>query len=466
MHSLRRFRVLGIAVALAFGCVGVPASAGRDGGGPPSLAELEVALTEVSSEVQPAVVEVFASGYSSSRGRSSLLSRQLSSGSGFVITNEGHIVTNAHVVLGADRVEVRIPRARARGDADTSEGERVEADILGIDIETDLAVLRVPVTGTPHLEWGDSTTVKVGQPVLAFGSPFGLQGSVSLGIVSAVGRQLSSDDPRSYLQTDAAISPGNSGGPLVDIRGRVVGVNTMLVSQTPDGHGPGIAVPSRVVKRVVDQLIDRGRVTRGEVGARFQTLNPRLRKGLELTAAEGALVSDVFPGGPAERGGLRPQDVVIEIDGKPVSSAQQLITTIYEKPVGGQTSMRVVRGRERLSVDVRIAERVDDPSDVLELVNPRDLLVDRLDVLAVVLDDTLLRLLPALRSSAGLIVADVGSDNPAQLLPGDVIVQVGKHSVKSRAELESRLDQIPAAGEVLLRIERDGVYEYAVVSLD
>src|SRR4030095_14822899 len=280
-----------------------------------------------------------------------------------------YIVTNAHVVRGASRIRVEIPTTRS-GQSVLARRTRVApARVIGIDDETDLAVLRVEERGLAALPFGDSDELRAGQMVLAFGSPLGLQNSVSLGIVSAVARQLEPESPMVYVQTDASINPGNSGGPLVDAKGRLVGINTLLVSPSGSGanSGLGFAAPSNIVRTVLEQIKQCGRVRRGEIGVRAQTVTPVLASGLRLSRDWGAVLADVVPGGPADRAGLAVGDLVLSIDGKMIENGRQLNVTLYRKAVGDVVRLEVLREEQLKTVNVSAGERNDPLSRITDL---------------------------------------------------------------------------------------------------
>jgi len=288
------------------------AQAARDRIG--TLGDLSASFQALADKVKPAVVQIFVQGLAPGRGlvdASDLLSAQSSVGSGVILDPAGYVVTNAHVVEGARRVRVLLARAEGPGKGASSilgrKGRWLGAQIVGVDHETDLAVLKLQGFdgGLPHLTLGDSDAVRAGTLVFAFGSPLGLENSVTMGVVSAIARQLRTEDPMIYLQTDAPINPGSSGGPLVDAEGRVVGINSALLSQSGGNEGIGFAAPSNIVRYVFEQIRTTGRVHRGEIGAIAQTITPALAKGLALGRDWGVIVSDVRPGGPAGRPAAR-----------------------------------------------------------------------------------------------------------------------------------------------------------------
>jgi serine protease Do len=468
-----RSAVLSLLAAVA---VSLPAS--RAPGGPPpkpgpaapgsDLVALDAQLEGLARRVAPSVVQVLASGYAASP--TALLARAGSTGSGVIVDPEGWVVTNAHVVEGARTVRVDLLQpATAGGSILRPRSWRLAARVVGLDRETDVAVLKVEQGGLPALAFGDSEALHQGQVVLAFGSPLGLENSASLGVVSAVARQLKPDDPMIYVQTDASINPGNSGGPLVDVAGRMVGLNTMILSQSGGNEGIGLAAPGNIVRSVYEQIRGKGRVRRGIVGVRAQTITPPLATGLGLVFDRGVVLSDVLPSGPAAAADLRPGDVVVALDGKPMENARQLDVNLYRRAPGDTVTLSVRRGPLSLDVPVRVVERPEDPDRFLSLVTPERNLVPRLGVLALELDDDLRRSLGPLRGSEGVLVAGrSGSSAGAEddLRPGDVVHAVNGVSVRGLAELRSAATR-PAAGEPLvLHVERAGRLLYVVVEAE
>jgi serine protease Do len=249
------------------------------------------------------------------------------SGSGVILDSDGYIVTNAHVVENAHRIQVQVatqpPDDDKHHSALRAHARLLTARLIAIDEETDLAVIKVEAKGLPTLDFADSDQVHPGQLVLAFGSPMGLNSTVTLGVISAIARQLEPDDAMIYLQTDAPINPGNSGGPLVNVDGKVVGINTLILSQSGGNEGLGFAAPSNIVRNVFDQIRKYGRVRRGEIGVRAQTITSLLAEGLHLPRETGVILSDVYPGTPAEKSGLKPGDIVISLDGKPMENGRR-----------------------------------------------------------------------------------------------------------------------------------------------
>jgi serine protease Do len=439
-----------------------PAATGSD------LGALDARLGELSRRVAPSVVQVLAYGYATAP--SALLTRSGESGSGVILDPEGWIVTNAHVVEDARRVRVDLMPPAATGSSILRpRSRRVPARVVGLDRETDVAVLKIEQAGLPALELGDSDALHQGQMVMAFGSPLGLENSASLGVVSAVARQLKPDDPMIYVQTDASINPGTSGGPLVDVAGRMVGLNTMILSQSGGNEGIGLAAPSNIVRAVYEQIRRFSRVRRGAIGVRAQTITPPLAAGLGLVYDRGVVLSDVLPSGPAAAAGLRPGDVVVSLDGKPMENARQLDVNLYRRGPGETVTLAVRRGGESLDYRVEVLERPGDPDRFLSLVTPERNLIPRLGVLALELDGDLRRALGPLRAEEGVLVAarsgtSAGSEDALQ--PGDVIHAVNGVSVRGLAELRSAVAR-PGPGESLvLHVERGGRLVYVVVETE
>jgi serine protease Do len=433
------------------------------------LLALDAQLDALSRRVAPSVVQVLASGYTSTP--TTLLARGEASGSGVIVDAAGWIVTNAHVVENARSVRVDLLQPSAApggGSILRPRSRRVPARVVGLDAETDVAVLKVEESGLPALELGDSEALRQGQLVMAFGSPLGLENSASLGVVSAVARQLKPDDPMIYVQTDASINPGNSGGPLVDAAGRMVGLNTMILTQSGGAEGIGFAAPSNIVRAVYEQLRKSGRMRRGVIGVRAQTITPALAAGLGLVLDRGVVLSDVTPGQPAEAAGLRPGDIVTALDGKPMQNARQFDVNLYRRAPGEQVTLSLRRGAQALELPVSVVARPEDTDRFLAMVTPERNLIPRLGVLALELDDELRRAAGPLRGRDGVLVAARagGADSSDELKPGDVVYAVNGVSVLGLSELRSAVGR-PAPGEpIVLHVERAGKLMYVVLEVE
>ncbi len=394
--------------------------------------------------------------------------RRRASGSGVILDASGYVMTNYHVIEGARRVQVVL----ASGPAGTSlvrpRGKTVDATVVGVDEETDLALLKVSGVTLSPLALGDSDTLRAGQLVFAFGSPLGLDNTVTMGVVSAVGRQLEPDDPMVYIQTDAPINPGSSGGPLVNAVGRVVGINTLILSQGGGNEGLGFAAPSNIVAAVYDQLKSHGRVRRGSIGAVAQSITTVLAEALQLPQDTGALVADVDPAGPGAAGGLRIGDIVVALDGKPIENGRQLDVNLYRRAPGTKATLDVQRGAQRLRLSVAVDERRDDLLRFSELVTSERNRVPRLGVLALTLDDTLRQELGLDAGDRGALVAALADEQAQEygIQPGDLVVAVNRTPVRSLEELRQAMAKLPARAACALQVRRQGQYLYLGFELE
>ena len=439
---------------------------------PPDVAALSRAFEAVVERVKPGVVQIFVTGYAAGdKASGALLATQRASGSGVVLDAKGYILTNSHVVSGARRVQVLLPAVSGppapRSILGTS-GRLVGAQIVGVDAETDLAVLKVDEKGLPALPLGDSEALHQGQLVLAIGSPLGLENSVSFGVVSAVARQLQPESPMIYVQTDATINPGNSGGPLVDVEGRVIGINTLIYSQTGGSEGIGFAAPSNIVRNVFEQIRKGGRVSRGEIGLRAQTVTPPLARGLGLPQDWGVVVADVTPQGPAAQAGVGIGDVVVSLDGKPMENARQLDVNLYRRPAGSAVSLDVLRGSSRVHLIVPVRERADDVESLANMVTPERNVISRLGVLALDLDDKIASMLPRLRARAGVVVAAASGETAASdpFKPGDVIYAINGTPVAGIEQLRSALGAIGSGDPIVLQIQRGAELRFVTIPFE
>ena len=432
-----------------------------------ALAEFSRSLQELSERVSPSIVQIFVTGYAvpdeedqSATGEPIV---ERSSGSGVIVDADGYIVTNAHVVENATRVEVELPANAQGASVLKRRGRIVGAQIVAIDSETDVAVIRVEAKGLPALSFGDSDGLRPGQVVLAFGSPLGLQTSVTMGVVSAVARQLTPEDPMIYIQTDAPINPGNSGGALVDTDGRLVGINTLIYSQSGGNEGIGFAAPSDIVKNVYTQIKSTGRVRRGEIGVYSQTVTPLMADALGVTGDAGAILSDVVPGSPAARAGLQPGDLILSMDGKRIENGRQFRINLYTRGIGDTVSIEAQRGTSKFTARVAVAERDNDAgrlSDMVALLSP----VRALGITALDLSPRITKLLPSVRRERGAVVAAVSAAAPfshqGRLQPGDVIYSLNGKTVGTVAELNSVADATKPGTPSVIQLEREGVLLY------
>ena len=343
----------------------------------------------------------------------------------------------------------------------------IEAKLVGVDRQTDLAVLKIDMTGLPALQLANSNELKQGQLVFAFGSPLGLENSVTMGVVSSTARQIDPDNPSIYIQTDAPINPGNSGGPLVDVDGHVVGINTFIISQSGGNEGLGFAIPSDVVRNIYEQIRTEGHVHRGQIGVSLRTITPDLVEGLHLSVNRGVLLEDVNPGSPADRAGLKVGDVVTSVAGNPVDNVRQFALDLYAYKIGQRAEIDVLRNGKPTTLLVPVIERPDDPMRFADLVSGPDNLVNRLGVVAVNISGELKELLGSdLRIPGGVLVAartassNLLGEGPQ---PGDVIHALNGAPIQDLAELKQHLRQIKPGQPIVLQIERCGTLSYLVL---
>jgi serine protease Do len=440
----------------------------------PAADTLSTLLEDAARRVQPSVVRIFATSYVPGEGllpsNADLVATARASGSGVLVDADGYVITNAHVVQGAARLRVEVPSARTGSSILPPAGRIVAGTLVGIDVETDLAVIKIDPQKVPALTFGDSDELRSGQIVMAVGSPLGLERSVSLGVVSSVARQLEPDSPMVYVQTDAAINPGSSGGPLVDVQGRLVGINTLIASQSGGSTGIGFAAPSNIVRSVYEQIKTTGTVRRGDIGVRAQTIAPTLAAGLQLADTAGVILADVLPGGPAARAGLLVGDIVTAIDGKPMENARQFHVNVYRRRPGQTVTLDVLRDGNARQVKVVVAVRGPELEAISAFADPRANRVARLGVLALTLDPKIASLLPPRRSSTGVVIASTvaGAIDSADggLAPGDIIYAANRTPIASLADIQAFVERLRPGDPVVLHLERDAELRYLAFTVD
>src|SRR5215471_6440210 len=338
------------------------------------LTQLNTALQDLAAKVSPAVVQILVTGYGTAReeerSQTAFIVRQNAVGSGVIVDSNGYIMTNAHVVEGAQRIRVALPLPTGDSSGLVPVGKRriLEARLIGQHKETDLALLKIDQKDLPTLPLISQQRPHVGQLVFAIGSPEGLQNSVTMGVVSALARQADPNKPLTYIQTDAPINPGNSGGPLVDMNGAVVGINTFILSEGGGSEGLGFAIPARVVEFVYQSLRKHGHVHRVEIGATTQEITPTLAEALNLPQHWGVVVADVKPDGPADAAGLQVQDIILSADDRRIETLPSLSAALYLHRLDQVVKLEILRGKQKKALYVPANEHHDQMDRLVDAV--------------------------------------------------------------------------------------------------
>jgi serine protease Do len=431
-----------------------------------TLVQLNNALEGLAAKVSPGVVQILVTGYGSlheeNRTQTALIVRQHAVGSGVIVDPDGYIMTNAHVVEGAQRIRVALPLPGDNGQA-VPVGKRhiMEARLIGVHKDTDLALLKIEEKDLPTLTLLAQQRARVGQLVFAIGSPEGLQNSVTMGVVSAVSRQPDPEKPLTYIQTDAPINPGNSGGPLVDMNGSVVGINTFILSQGGGSEGLGFAIPARIVDFVYHSLRKYGHVHRVEIGAVAQEITPTLADGLHLSQRFGVIIADVKPDGPAATAGLQVQDVVLTADDRRIETLPQLSSALYLHRLDQVMKLDILRGAEKKTLYVPAIEQRDPMDQLFDAAVPEKSLVPRLGILATDITGDLRNQIGTLRIASGVVVLGRAADlitPETGLQTGDVIHSLNTSPIASMDALRAAVQGLKAGDAVVLQVERtDGL---------
>jgi serine protease Do len=378
--------------------------------------------------------------------------KAISLGSGVIVDPKGYILTSNHVIQGAEEIEVTL-----------SDKREFKGKIIGTDPMTDIAVVKIEADHLQTIKWGDSDKLRVGETVLAIGSPYGLAGTVTMGIVSAVGRaNVGIASYEDFIQTDAAINPGNSGGALVNVKGELIGINAAIFSTTGGYQGIGFAVPSDMAKAVMDSLIKEGKVIRGWFGVTIQGMTPELAKQFNLKEENGVLVSDVIDGSPAEKAGIQRGDVIIEFEGKKIDEPYQLRNMVANTAPGQEVVIKIIREDKTETKKVTIGElpsEMQKPSkgeynNLLRGVTVQDLTPDIYESLN----------LP--KRLKGVVVSNIDENSPAAmaLTKGDVIQEINRQKITSVKNYENVVAKIKQGEDILLLIFREGSSIYITLS--
>jgi serine protease Do len=379
-------------------------------------------------------------------------------GSGFIIDADGYIVTNHHVVDGSRSIEVQL-----------ADGRTFQPKVIGSDAETDLALLKIEATALPMIPLGSSSALKVAEPVMAIGNPFGFDHTVTVGIVSGTGRFIGQGRFDDFIQTDAAINPGNSGGPLINTRGEAVGINSAIRSSSGGFQGIGFAIPVDLAKPILGQLRATGKVTRGWLGVSIQPLTQELAKSFGIAGTQGALVTEIREDSPASRAGFKEGDVIVSFDGKNVDGSRALPGLVANTPVGRAVPVVILRDGKRQTVTATVGNLADSREARATAAEnkPESGATDKLGLALQELTPELAKQL-GVQSDKGVVVTEVKPDSPAAqagLAPGDVIREVNRTPVQGIRDVERGLSRGQDPSQVLLRVERDGSQRYVVVAV-
>lgn len=387
-------------------------------------------------------------------------------GSGVIVSKEGHILTNHHVIANMQEIRVQL-----------TDGRVLPAKLVGSDENVDIAVLKIDAPGLEPLSLGDSDQVRVGQMVFAIGNPFGLQETVTQGIVSAKGRALQ-DHGIDFLQTDAAVNPGNSGGPLLNVRGEIIGINSAIYSQTGGWAGISFAIPSNVAKTTLDAIIRTGKPIRAYLGVSVMPLNPALVQQFGLSGVQGVMVVAVQPGSPAEQAGVRPHDVITTFNERPISDPRALRDRISQTPLGGKAELRVIRENKEITISTRVAEMPENnslpagpepaPLPGEQQVEPDETSPQKSNALSGVevgiIPASMVDRLPA--NTLGVMVIQIQPDAPAagRIHVGDVIEAINNRAIRTPDEFKKAVEALPPDTRAVLYVTRGRLRSFMVVN--
>ncbi len=453
-----------------------PAVVAKTPASPNLLRDLNSSFEAVISKVSPAVVQIVVTGYGPSEDRghtdAARIVRQHATGTGIIVDPDGYIMTNAHVVEGAQRIKVILPPPAsdsAIGFQPIHASQILEGRLLGTHKQSDLALLKVDAKHLPTVALRSEVRVHQGELVFAIGTPEGLRNTVTMGVVSSLARQLDPDKPTVYIQTDAPLNPGNSGGPLVDIDGNVIGMNTLKLSEGGGSEGLGFAIPAAIVSFDYQSLRKNGRVQRVAIGLRTQNITPTLAAGLDLARSWGAIISDIHAAGAAEAAGLELNDIILAIDGRPVLGLPDVVMALYIHPLDQVLKMDVLRGETPMSFYVPVKvyhENIDDLADIPGL---QKRLVRKLNIFVTDLDGDVVPLVDARRSESGVVVvAQLSGSNALDtgLEVGDIIRAADRTALQSTSQFETLVRHFRPGDPVVLQVERKGKLQYLAFEME
>ena len=443
---------------------------------PNLLRELNSSLEAVVSKISPAVVQIVVTGYGPSEEHghtdTARIVRQHAIGTGIIVDADGYIMTNAHVVEGAQRIRVILPPPPSDSAIELQPihaGQILEAKLLGTHKQSDLALLKVDATHLPTAALRGDVRVHQGELVFAIGTPEGLRNTVSMGVVSSLARQLDPDKPMVYIQTDAALNPGNSGGPLVDIDGNVIGINTLMLSEGGGSEGLGFAIPAAIVSFDYQNLRKSGRVQRIALGLRTQNITPTLAMGLHLAKSWGAVISDMVAGGAAEAAGLQLNDIIMAIDGEQILGLPDVIMRLYLHPPDRVLKMDVLRGETPMSFYVAVKVHHESIDALADIPGLQKRLVRKLNVFVADLDGNVKPLLEDTRSDSGVVVvAQLSGSNSLEtgLETGDIIRALDRTALQTTSQFQTLVHNLSPGDPVVLQIERKGKLQYLAFEME
>ncbi len=436
------------------------------------LSRASQAMAEIASAVKPAVVNISTTRIIKTQGVQSPFSndpffrkffgdefgqserpreqKQASLGSGVIVDKKGYVLTNNHVVQGADEIKVKL-----------SDKREFKGKVIGVDPKTDIAVVKIDATHLPTVKWGNSDKLKAGETVLAIGNPFGLNQTVTSGIVSATGRaNVGIADYEDFIQTDAPINPGNSGGALVNVRGELVGINTAIFSTSGGYQGIGFAIPSNMARVVMDSLVKQGKVVRGWLGVTVQEVTHDLAKQFHISGEKGVLVADITENSPAEKAGLKRGDVIVEYDGKEVNEPTTLRNMVADTPPGREVTLKIVRDGKPKTLSASIAEL---PLEAQSAGKFNNLLSG---VYVQNISPEMKRGLGISKNLNGVIITEIRNGSPASgiLAKNDIILEINRKKIRSMKDYNSVVSKIKSGQSILLLIHRNGSTIYTTLS--
>lgn len=432
------------------------------------LSQFSLAVQALTARISPSVVRINTTRYSAQEGTGRndvVIGRQQSIGSGVIIDPDGYILTNAHVIENAETIKVDLISASDETLRGLLSQTRVplDATLVGLFKEGDIALIKIDKQNLPALKFAEYRNLRQGQVVFAFGSPEGLQNSVSMGVVSAIARQPDPDSPFLYIQTDTPINPGNSGGPLINARGEVVGLNTFILTQSGDNEGVGFAIPSNILSLAAHNIRKYGHVHRSSVGMGLQAITPTLAKALNLPRTSGVIVSDLAPGGPAAEAGLKLNDILLSVDGRAINGLPSMLGFFLQHGGNERIKFAVLRGDESITVEMTTLEQQDQADRLADLMDPAKDLIPSLGILGLTLDKRLQSIIGEPRLPTGVVVAartDAEKAMTSGLQVGDIIHEVNQELVYDLDGLKSALSHFKPGDAVALFIERNGRLQY------